>query len=65
MFTCLVAVAGDAVTIFTLVEILTTTLAICSVPIGRAVKAVAAMAGGVVEGLIKVTTAGESVTIAS
>lgn len=65
LFTCLVTVAGDAVIIFALVEILTTTLAVWSVSISRAVEAVTAMAGGVVESLIKVTTTGESVTIAS
>lgn len=59
-----VTVARDAVVVFSLVKVLTAPLAVGTVPIGRAVEAVAAVACRVVEGLVKVAPAGKSITIA-
>lgn len=63
-FTCFVAVARNAIAVFTLVEMFSTPFTIWAITIGRTVQTVAAMSSCVIKSLIKVTPTGESVTIA-
>ena len=60
-----IALAMDAVTVFTFVVVVPAAFAVGTIAIGSAVQTVATMSSRIVQGLVEVASAGISVTVAS